>query len=121
MALFLMKALAVPESRLPTPNTLRYADVGTTHTLYRFVEGAARRSLDEGGCGGGKFCPDTPIPRAQAATLIVRALHMTNPSPPVESHFKDVPPSDPAHLFIEELARRGVTGCSTVAFCPTAR
>jgi hypothetical protein len=118
MALFLMKSIAVPDSRLPAPNTPRYADVGATHGLYRFVEGAATRGLDDSGCGGGNFCPDAAITRAQAAILIIRALGVTNPPPVGEGHFKDVPPGHPAYSFVEELARRGVTGCSPVAFCP---
>ncbi len=76
---------------------------------------------DEGitaGCGGGRFCPNGLVTRAQMATFLVRSLDL--PRSTVD-HFTD----DDASLHeanINALAAAGLTaGCGATTFCPTGR
>ncbi len=70
-----------------------------------------------GGCGGGRFCPDSPVTRAAMASFLVRAFDLppsaTDPFVDDEGH--------PAEPDINALAAAGVTGgCAADRFCPSA-
>ena len=76
------------------------------------------------GCGGGAFCPTSPIARDQMAVFLLRVLDPALVPPPCGVPvFGDVPASSPFCRWVEELARRGITGgCSSSPplFCPAA-
>ena len=45
------------------------------------------------GCGGGNFCPDNPVTRAQMTTFLWNLYHMEHPGsvlPPCQQQFNDV-------------------------------
>jgi len=47
--------------------------VGTTGDLFcRFIEDFANKGIT-GGCGGGNYCPNEPVTRAQMAVFLVAA------------------------------------------------
>ena len=75
----------------------------------RWIEELARRGVVSG-CGGGNYCPSTPVTREQMAVFVLRTLDPAiNPpacAPP--NLFADVPETSPFCRWIEELARRGV-------------
>lgn len=74
------------------------------------------------GCGGGNFCPDQFVTRAQMAPLLLRAKHGSAylPPPPV-GIFTDVPPGSFAIEWIEQLYNEGITaGCGSGNYCPAA-
>lgn len=115
-AVFLTLTLAPPT--LPDPLTQRFGDVPNNHSFRKFIEYIARRGITAG-CGGGNFCPDATLTRKQMAVWLMIALGVTNPPTPTFQRFNDVPLSDPAAPFIEEMARRGITaGCGGGNFCP---
>jgi hypothetical protein len=74
MAVFIETALANPANQ----GTGRFTDVPAGHPFAGFIE----RLSDDGitaGCGGGKYCPDDPISRAQMAVYLVVAPQPLSP------------------------------------------
>jgi hypothetical protein len=120
MAAFISRALG--DFNPPTPATQRFLDVPSQNPFYSFVEDLAARQITLG-CGGGNYCPTSPVLREQMAAFLIRALHDPGyvPPPPASQRFNDVPPSNPFYAYIEEMAVRGITtGCSSSPplYCP---
>jgi cytochrome c peroxidase len=98
-------------SGLPT-----FADVPPTDPAFGFVEALFRAGLTNG-CGGGNFCPDKVINRAESAVWLV--LAMGNTEVPPRRRFADVIPTTLGAGFIERLAADGITaGCGNGNYCP---
>lgn len=57
----------------PAPEVPSFGDVPVTHPFYRFIE-ALYASGATVGCGGGNYCPDAPVTRAQVAAMLARAF-----------------------------------------------
>jgi hypothetical protein len=57
----------------PAPGAATFTDVPTSHPFFRFVEALVASGIT-GGCGGGLYCPDDPITRAQMAVFLATAL-----------------------------------------------
>ncbi len=76
------------------------------------------------GCGGGNYCPDSPLTRAQMAVFLLKGEHGGAYAPPACSAtvFADVPcPGAPFVDWINQLAAEGVTvGCGGGNYCPSA-
>ena len=68
MAVFVETALGNP----PDPCTGQFADVPLSHPFCGFLERLAADGIT-GGCGGGNFCPNDPVTRAQMAVFLVAA------------------------------------------------
>jgi ELWxxDGT repeat protein len=101
-----------------------FADVPTDHWAWRYVEAIAAAGFTQG-CGAGSYCPDRKTTRAEAAALLVRALHGSNfvPPPATGIRFQDVPAGFWAASAIEQIAADGLTaGCnaSPPLYCPDA-
>ncbi|HEX4496519.1 MAG TPA: ELWxxDGT repeat protein [Thermoanaerobaculia bacterium] len=106
---------AVPEATVLTT----FQDVPGGYWAWRYVEALFRAGVT-GGCGGGGFCPDALVNRAQMSVFLLTARG-TPPPPATGTLFQDVPPGYWAGAWIEELAREGVaSGCSVSPplFCP---
>jgi hypothetical protein len=98
-----------------------FADVPASSPFCRWIEELSRRGV-VGGCGGGNYCPSSPVLREQMAIFMLRTLDPAL-SPPAcaTPAFADVPASSPFCPWIEELARRGVvSGCGGGNYCPTS-
>jgi len=79
------------------------------------------RSGITAGCGGGDYCPDATVTRAQMAVFLLRAEHGAayQPPPATGAVFLDVPSNGFAAAFIEQLAAEGITGgCGNGNYCP---
>jgi hypothetical protein len=63
----------------PAPATASFTDVPTGHFAFRFVEALAASGIT-GGCGGGNYCPDSPLTRAQMAIFLASALGLHFPN-----------------------------------------
>ena len=75
-----------------------------------------------GGCGGGNYCPTSPVLRQQMAVFLLKAAFDSTYVPPACTNpfFVDVPCSSTFATWIYDLAARGITGgCSNNAYCPT--
>ncbi len=72
MAVFLLRA-RYGRSYLPPAPTGRFADVSTAHWAAGWIERLAAEGIT-GGCGGGNYCPEAPVTRAQMAVFLVRTF-----------------------------------------------
>jgi hypothetical protein len=92
-----------------------------THPFYDFVMTVADDGVSAG-CGGGDFCPGSPVTRAQMAAFLPKSKLGANHLPPAAtgSVFGDVLAGDPFAPWIEELASLGITGgCGGGNDCPS--
>ena len=51
----------------------RYNDVSESHWAFWFIDAVSYAGITSG-CGGGNFCPDAKVTRAELAAMLVRAL-----------------------------------------------
>ena len=101
-----------------------FLDVPPSHPFHSFVIKIARDGITAG-CGGGNYCPDAAITRAQIAVFLLSAKHGTSyhPPPATGAIFADVPANSFAAAWIEELYAEGMTaGCATnpSRYCPSS-
>lgn len=97
-----------------------FPDVPRSHPFYRYVETLFHSGVT-GGCGGGGFCPDGSVTRAQMAVFLLKSKLGANhvPPPATGTIFGDVHLGDFAADWIEELAGFQITGgCGAGNYCP---
>jgi hypothetical protein len=72
------------------------------------------------GCGGGDYCPSSPVTRAQTAVFLLKSEHGSSYLPPAcTGIFSDVPCPSQFADWIEQLFNEGVTaGCGGGNYCP---
>ena len=63
----------------PAPATATFADVSVVHPFHRFVEALVAAGVTSG-CGGGNYCPDSPVTRGQMAVFLAVALGLHWPN-----------------------------------------
>ena len=97
-----------------------FNDVPPDYWAYSSVENLAASGIT-GGCGGGSYCPENFVTRAQMAVFLERGMNGSSFSPPAASGniFLDVSTTDFAANHIEQLFLDGVTGgCGGNNYCP---
>jgi hypothetical protein len=101
----------------------KFGDVPLGHWAGSWIEQLALEGITAG-CGGGNYCPSSPVSRDQMAVFLLRAKHGSSYVPPAATGvFQDVPTSYWAAAWIEQLALEGITsGCSVTPknYCPTS-
>ena len=107
---------------VPPPATgTVFADVAVDDFAAAWIEALAAENIT-GGCGGGDYCPLSPVTRAQMAVLLLKAKHGSGHLPPAcVGLFDDVPCPSPFADWIEQLYAEGITGgCSVdpALYCP---
>jgi hypothetical protein len=124
MAVFVLRshegATYLPPPCSPGPRT--FGDVPETSPFCASIEELARRGVVSG-CGGGNYCPDAPVAREQMPVFVLATKEGSSYLPPAcvsgSEIFADVPASNPFCRFVEEFARRGITGgCGGGNYCP---
>jgi hypothetical protein len=98
-----------------------FLDVPQGHVFHDFVESILRAGVTAG-CGGGSYCVDSPMTRAEMSVLLLKSQFGPFHAPPAATGaiFGDVHPGDFAADWIEELASLGITaGCGSGDYCPT--
>jgi hypothetical protein len=98
-----------------------FTDVPIDYWAGDFIEQLAAEGITAG-CGGGRYCPTSPISRAEMAVFLLMAKHGQGYVPPVSTGtvFTDVPIDFWAGDFIEQLAAEGITGgCGGGKYCPS--
>ena len=126
MAVFLLKA-EHGSDYTPPPCEGLFSDVrcGPSPSFaVDWIEQLFREQIT-GGCGGGNFCPDRPVTRAQMAVFLLRTLHGPGWTPPAcVGVFADVactPQPAFAVDWIEQLYESNITGgcsLSPLEYCP---
>jgi cysteine-rich repeat protein len=124
MAVFLLKA-SMGSDHVPPPCTgTVFNDVPCTGGPFDpWIEELASLQIT-GGCGGGNYCPDNTVTRAQMAVFLLKTLESSAYDPPdCAGVFDDVPctPGTGFSDWIEELFARNITGGCQAApplYCP---
>jgi hypothetical protein len=75
MAVFLLRAMHGASYVPPAGTGVRFADVPSTHPFVDWIEQLASEGITSG-CGGGNFCPNEVVTRAQMAVFLVRAFNL---------------------------------------------
>jgi CSLREA domain-containing protein len=119
MSIFLERGMNGSTYTPPAATGTAFSDVPISYWSASWIE---RLSADgiTGGCGGGNYCPDNVVTRAQMAIFLLRAKHGSGYTPPAATGvFTDVPTSYWAANWIEQLAAEGITGgCGGSNYCP---
>jgi len=104
------------KTTLPITN---FNDVQSGSFGFKFIENFFGAGVT-GGCGGGNYCPNDPVTRAQMAVFLEKASRGASFTPPLATGvFNDVPVSNPFAAWIEQLALDGITGgCGVNIYCP---
>jgi hypothetical protein len=122
MAAFLLRASEGSGYTPPPCSGAMFGDVPCTGGLFDpWIEDLAARGITAG-CGGGDYCPSSPVTRAQMSAFLLKTLEGSTYAPPpcTGTVFDDVPCTggifDP---WIEDLASREITGgCGGDNYCP---
>jgi len=120
MAVFLLKArhglCYVPPACAGT-----FGDVPCPSTFANWIEALAAEGIT-GGCGGGNFCPTTPVRRDQMAVFLLKAEHGSSYTPPdCAGIYPEVPCPSTFANWIEQLGTENITGgCGGGNYCPSA-
>ncbi|HSS77678.1 MAG TPA: ELWxxDGT repeat protein, partial [Thermoanaerobaculia bacterium] len=107
---------------VPPPATgTRFTDVPASYPAAPWIERFAAEGITAG-CGGGQYCPESSLSRAEMAVLLLGAEHGNayQPPPATGTRFTDIPANYWAARWIEQLAAEGITGgCGGGQYCPT--
>ena len=118
MAVFLLKS-EHDAFYTPPPCTGVFPDVPCPSQFADWIEQLFAEGIT-GGCGGGNYCPDSPVTRAQMAVFLLKAEHGASFIPPAcTGIFLDVPCPSTFANWIEQLAAEMITGgCGGGNYCP---
>jgi photosystem II stability/assembly factor-like uncharacterized protein len=122
IAVFLLRGKNGLSYAPPPADGTVFEDVPVGSPAADYIEELFRQGVAVG-CGGGNFCPDAALSRAEAAVLLLKMEHGGDfePPPATGTLFGDVPADAFAAAWIEQLALEGVTvGCGGGNFCPDA-
>jgi len=98
-----------------------FFDVPKNYWAAAWIKQLAEEGITSG-CGGGNYCPENNVKRAEMAKFLLNAKHGAGYNPPDvgwNSGFYDVPTSYWAAAWIKQLAKEGITsGCGGGNYCP---
>jgi hypothetical protein len=120
MAVFLLVSKNGSGYTPPPATGMVFLDVPAGAFAAAFIEALAAAQVT-GGCGGGNYCPDFFVTRAQMAIFLLRMLEGPSYTPPPATGtvFGDVGASDFGADYIEEISNRGISaGCGNGNYCP---
>ena len=107
MAVFLMKSKRGATNLPPAATGTVFADVPVSNPFAPAIEQLAGYQIT-GGCGGGNYCPNNPVTRAQMAVFLLKAEHGSAYTPPTcTGVFGDVACPSQFADWIEQLRGRG--------------
>jgi hypothetical protein len=122
MAVFLLRG-RYGSSYTPPPvgSGTGFGDVPADYWSAAFIKQLAAEGITSG-CGGGNYCPEQPVTRAQMAVFLLKAKYGAGYTPPPVGSgtgFGDVPPDYWAGAFIKQLVAEAITaGCGSGNYCP---
>ncbi len=98
-----------------------FLDVPPGDPFHDYVITVARNGITAG-CGGGNYCRNNPVTRAQMAVFLLKSEHGSSYMPPAcGSVFEDVPCPSTFANWIEQLYAENITGGCSVSpllYCP---
>jgi hypothetical protein len=121
MAIFILRGIHGSAYVPPAATGTIFSDVSTSTFGAAWIEQFAAEGITSG-CGGGRFCPDDLVTRAQMAIFLLKGEHGSSFVPPVAvGIFPDVPVGSFAADWIEQLYNEGITsGCGGGNYCPNS-
>ena len=124
MAVFLLRGIHNAAYNPPSAgSSTGFSDVPLAYWAASWIKQLAAEGIT-GGCGGGKYCPESPVTRAEMAVFLLRSKHGASYTPPAAGSttgFTDVPTTHWAAAWIKQLVAEGIaTGCGTSTYCPEA-
>jgi uncharacterized delta-60 repeat protein len=122
MAVFLLRGIHTSAYTPPPIGAgSGFGDVPADYWSGAWIKQLAAEGITSG-CGGGNYCPEQPVTRAQMAVFLLRSKYGASYTPPAvggTTGFGDVPPSYWAAAFVKQLAAEGITaGCGGGNYCP---
>ncbi len=122
MAIFLLKGIHGSSYVPPAVNgNTGFGDVAADYWAAAWIKQLAAEGVTSG-CGGGNYCPDSTVTRAQMAVFLLKARNGSSYSPPAvggSTGFNDVATTYWAAPFIKQLVTDGITsGCGNSNYCP---
>jgi hypothetical protein len=121
MAVFLLRAREGAGYTPPPCTTAPFPDVPCSSPFAPWVQELVARGITAG-CGGGLYCPTSPVTREQMAVFLLKTRQGTGFTPPpcTSAAFSDVPCASPFAPWVQELVARAITaGCGGGLYCPT--
>ena len=102
-----------------SPLSIEFADVPVSSPFHSDIVTIASEGITSG-CGGGNYCPTSPVRRDQMAVFLLKSEHGAEYAPPgCTGTFADVACPSPFADWIEQLAAEGITsGCGNGNYCP---
>jgi photosystem II stability/assembly factor-like uncharacterized protein len=89
------------------PNRQTFSDVPPGHTFWVYIERLSARGI-VGGYADGTFRPDNWVTRGQLTKFAANAAGFSEPIPPNQQTYTDVPPTHTFWEYVERLSGRGV-------------
>jgi uncharacterized repeat protein (TIGR03803 family) len=122
MAVLILKSMLGSGYVPPPASGIVFADVPANGFAAAWIEDLASRGISAG-CGGGNYCPDESVTRAEMAPLLLKAAIGAGYDPPAATGdvFGDVPVDGFAAAWIEDLSAREIAaGCHVqpALYCP---
>jgi len=122
MAIFLLRGIHGSSYNPPLVGaSTSFGDVQTTYWAAAWIKQLVTEGITAG-CGGGNYCPESPVTRAQMAIFLLRSKHGASYVPPGvggSTGFGDVQPAYWAAAWIKQLVTEGITaGCGGGNYCP---
>jgi hypothetical protein len=122
MAVFLLRARESASYTPPLCTTAPFPDVPCSSPFASWVQELVARGITAG-CGGGLYCPTSPVTREQMAVFLLKTRLGAGFTPPscTTAAFADVPCSSVFAPWVQALVARGITaGCGSGFYCPAA-
>jgi hypothetical protein len=122
MAVFLLRGIHGSSYNPPAVSgSTGFGDVSTNYWASSWIKQLAAEGIT-GGCGGGQYCPDSPVTRAEMAVFLLKSRHGSSYLPlavGASTGFADVSVNHWAAAWIKQLAAEGITGgCGSGNYCP---
>jgi hypothetical protein len=120
MAVFLLKSRH-GLCYVPPPCVGVFPDVPCPSTFANWIEALAAEQITTG-CGGGNYCPETPVRRDQMAVFLLKSKYGSSyVPPPCTGVYADVPCPGTFAPWVEELGTEQITGgCGGGNYCPAS-
>jgi hypothetical protein len=118
MAVFIITAM-FGNSNFAYTTTPYFNDVPANNSFFKFIQKMKDLNITSG-CGGGNYCLNDSVTRAEMAVFIIAARYGTIPfTYPTTPYFSDVPSSSSYFPFVQKMAQLGITGgCAVGLYCP---
>ena len=81
ISVFILKAKLTASFTPPPCTTPMFGDVPCGNPFAAWINELARRNITAG-CGGGNYCPNSPVSRQEMAVFLIRARDEFSPPPP---------------------------------------